>query len=195
MDEPGLPGDRNGDVVGKVLGHIEALETVDTDIFVTMEILMQTCLKGNHLPSQAIGPILDGPGRAVEVPGQCPDTHRFGREPMEFRVVDQLLGPVVDPESLGREAFAAGPAPETGYLAKGIGAVVPGPGPPPGKLGFQMMDTVLVGTEGRNQFLAPVYFVRSHTLPYVVRIRVACAVDDLFWKNKFLVTLLRWCQL
>ncbi len=99
---------------------------------------------------------------------------------MELWIVNQLLGPVVDAEGLGGEALIAGPALETGYLAEGVGAMVAGPGPPEGKLGFQVVDAVPVGTEWRNQLLAPVNFVCFHTLPYGNQISGACAFGDVF---------------
>ncbi|MFH2116237.1 MAG: hypothetical protein ABIJ86_17185 [Spirochaetota bacterium] len=50
VDEPGVPGDQDRDVVGEVLGDVEALEAVDA--------------------------VLYGPGGRSEVPGKCPDAHR-----------------------------------------------------------------------------------------------------------------------
>jgi hypothetical protein len=183
VDESCVPGDRNGDVVRKELGHIETLEAVNTDILMVAEVLVQMSLQGYHLSSQSVSTILDCPGGTEKVPGQSPDTHRTAQKLMELRIRDQLLGPVIDAERLSGEPPATSPALESGHLAKGISAVVPGPGPPERILGFQVVNTVLVGAEGRNQLLAPVDFVCFHTLPYASRISGACAVGDFFRKT------------
>jgi hypothetical protein len=81
-------GNRDADVVGEVLGAIEADETVDTDVFRTASHVPKRRLKGECLAGEPIRAIKDGTAGAPEEASEGTNAHRCGEELFEAAEID-----------------------------------------------------------------------------------------------------------
>jgi hypothetical protein len=122
-DVQGPVRDRNGDVVGKVLGPIEADEPVDADIFLMSSPGTKGGMTGEVLTGEAVEAIEDGEAGTAEVSAHGTDAHGGDEEVLEGRVIDLSFSVVVEGERLGGEGLSATGAPETGNLAEAEGVV------------------------------------------------------------------------
>ncbi len=66
-DEAAAGGDRDSDVVGKVLGSIEGYQAVEADVLPPIGEHPQVLVEGDALPGEAIDSILDGSAGAGEM--------------------------------------------------------------------------------------------------------------------------------
>jgi hypothetical protein len=97
-DVQGPVRDRNGDVVGKVLGPIEADEPVDADIFLMSSPGTKGGMTGEVLTGEAVEAIEDGEAGTAEVSAHGTDAHGGDEEVLEGRVIDLSFSVVVEGE-------------------------------------------------------------------------------------------------
>ncbi|MCK7487331.1 MAG: hypothetical protein MZU97_18850 [Bacillus subtilis] len=96
QDEPGVRGDRESDLVGEELGHVEGHKAVYADGFLRIGESAQASMESEPLAGQPVQAVLDRSAGKLEIAAQCPEALGRSVTIEEVRVIHEPLGVVIE---------------------------------------------------------------------------------------------------
>ncbi len=107
IDELGIGAGDDIDVIGMVVAEGFGFEAVESEVFLKDMVFQDLGIGGYMLAAQAHKAVGDGIGRTFEVAGGGTETGGSICEQLEFLVIDDAFGVVVEAEGLFTEGAAA----------------------------------------------------------------------------------------
>ena len=121
--EPRIRSDRDGDLVGEVLGLIEAYEAVDADILVGSGQRQERGMQGDGLSCQAFKPVLDGVAADADTATDSAQALAPDMPREEVVVRNHSLCIIIKRKCLRGEAFATNATAKARYYSEGFGVM------------------------------------------------------------------------